>query len=164
MRPGEDDKAVTAPQASQEARAGDLSETLIGPQSSTANTPAPTSTNSAEAWLGKTLGKYQVTRVLGVGGMGVVLKAHDPLIERDVAIKVLADHTATDPTALGRFLAEAKAVGFTFALTLEPEPAYAGDQSSDPFQRRIDNALRHGLGSRDARILPRAVNGLLSRA
>jgi hypothetical protein len=50
------------------------------------------------------------------------------------------------------------------AVTLEPEPVYAGDQSSDPFQRRIDNALRHGLGSRDARILPRAVNGLLSRA
>jgi hypothetical protein len=45
----------------------------------------------------------------------------------------------------------------------EPEPAFAAE-SSDPFQRRIDNALRHGLGSRDARILPRALNGLLSRA
>jgi hypothetical protein len=44
------------------------------------------------------------------------------------------------------------------------EPAYAGEQSSDPFQRRIDNALRHGLGSRESRILPRALNGLLSRA
>ena len=52
----------------------------------------------------------------------------------------------------------------SYALTIEPEPAYAGDQSADPFQRRIDNALRHGLGSRDSRILPRAVNGLLSRA
>jgi hypothetical protein len=44
----------------------------------------------------------------------------------------------------------------------EPEPAFA--ESSDPFQRRIDNALRHGLGSRESRILPRALNGLLSRA
>ena len=50
------------------------------------------------------------------------------------------------------------------ALAIEPEPAYAGEQSADPFQRRIDNALRHGLGSRDSRVLPRAVNGLLSRA
>jgi hypothetical protein len=50
------------------------------------------------------------------------------------------------------------------ALTIEPELAYAGEQSADPFQRRIDNALRHGLGSRDSRILPRALNGLLSRA
>jgi hypothetical protein len=47
---------------------------------------------------------------------------------------------------------------------LIPEPAYAGEQSSDPFQRRIDNALRHGLGSRESRILPRALSGLLSRA
>jgi len=43
--------------------------------------------------------------------MGVVLKAHDPTIERDVAIKVLAEHLAGDATALGRFLARAKAVG-----------------------------------------------------
>lgn len=45
----------------------------------------------------------------------------------------------------------------------EPEPAFVSE-SSDPFQRRIDNALRHGLGSRESRILPRALNGLLSRA
>jgi ABC-type branched-subunit amino acid transport system substrate-binding protein len=43
--------------------------------------------------------------------MGVVLKAHDPLIERDVAIKVLADHLATNAAALGRFLAEARSAG-----------------------------------------------------
>jgi ABC-type branched-subunit amino acid transport system substrate-binding protein len=43
--------------------------------------------------------------------MGVVLKAHDPLIERDVAIKVLADHLAADATARGRFLAEARSAG-----------------------------------------------------
>jgi hypothetical protein len=53
-------------------------------------------------------------------------------------------------------------------IHLEPtpiaEPAYAGEQSSDPFQRRIDNALRHGLGSRESRILPRSLSGLLSRA
>jgi hypothetical protein len=46
---------------------------------------------------------------------------------------------------------------------VEQEPAFASE-SSDPFQRRIDNALRHGLGSRESRILPRALNGLLSRA
>jgi hypothetical protein len=44
----------------------------------------------------------------------------------------------------------------------EPEPAYV--ESSDPFQRRIDNALRHGLGARDSRIMPRGLSGLLSRA
>jgi hypothetical protein len=43
------------------------------------------------------------------------------------------------------------------------DPVYA-EQSSDPFQRRIDNALRHGFGSRDSRVMPRGLNGLLSRA
>ena len=47
---------------------------------------------------------------------------------------------------------------------MEPVPVFAAEQSSDPFQRRIDNALRHGLGARESRILPRALNGLLSRA
>lgn len=60
---------------------------------------------------------------------------------------------------------KAEIVAETFAeLGLEPEPAFAGEQSSDPFQRRIDNALRHGLVSRESRVLPRALNGLLSRA
>src|SRR5262249_8317706 len=73
--------------------------------------PAGGSCGQAQAWVGKTLGKYRILNVLGQGAMGVVLKARDPLIERDVAIKVLADHLAVDVTALGRFLAEAKAVG-----------------------------------------------------
>lgn len=44
------------------------------------------------------------------------------------------------------------------------EPVFATEVSDDPFQRRIDNALRHGFGPRESRILPRALNGLLSRA
>jgi urea transport system substrate-binding protein len=61
--------------------------------------------------IGQSLGKYAITGVLGQGGMGTVLKAHDKLIERDVAIKVLAEHLAADATNLTRFLAEAKAAG-----------------------------------------------------
>ncbi len=43
------------------------------------------------------------------------------------------------------------------------EPAYA-EQSSDPFQRRIDNALRHGFGGRDSRVMSLGLNSLLTRA
>src|SRR5262245_42858495 len=79
------------------------------------DTPAPTNPTgkpgSAQAWVGRTIGKYRITAVLGQGGMGVVLRAHDPLIEREVAIKVLSDNMAADPHALARFLAEARAVG-----------------------------------------------------
>jgi urea transport system substrate-binding protein len=73
--------------------------------------PRPPRAEAPQDWVGRVLGKYQIVSVLGKGGMGVVLKAHDPTIDRVVAIKVLADHLATDATALGRFLAEAKAAG-----------------------------------------------------
>jgi len=65
----------------------------------------------AQAWIGKQLGKYTITAFLGEGGMGVVFKAHDPLIDRDVAIKLLAQDLAEDDSSLARFLAEARAIG-----------------------------------------------------
>jgi hypothetical protein len=43
------------------------------------------------------------------------------------------------------------------------EPEYA-EQASDPFQRRIDNALRQGFGGRDSRVLSLGLNSLLTRA
>jgi hypothetical protein len=53
----------------------------------------------------------------------------------------------------------------TFAVTPEAvSEAAEVESSSDPFQRRIDNALRHGFGSRESKVMPRALNGLLSRA
>jgi urea transport system substrate-binding protein len=73
--------------------------------------PTASDSGTVRTWVGKSLGKYQVTGLLGQGGMCIVLKAHDPAIERDVAIKVLADHLTADASALGRFLAEARAAG-----------------------------------------------------
>lgn len=67
--------------------------------------------NRPEQWIGRRLGKYEITALLGVGGMGVVLKAHDPSIERDVAIKVLPKELSIDEITLQRFLAEAKSAG-----------------------------------------------------
>jgi eukaryotic-like serine/threonine-protein kinase len=55
------------------------------------------------------LGPYEVTEVVGKGGMGVVLKAIDPLLNRTVAIKVLAPELATSATARRRFAREAQA-------------------------------------------------------
>ncbi len=61
--------------------------------------------------MGRRIGKYEITKLLGVGGMGVVLKGHDASIERDVAIKVLPAELSANPQALDRFLAEAKSAG-----------------------------------------------------
>jgi len=55
-------------------------------------------------------GKYLVEEVIGHGGMGVVLKARDPDLNRLVAIKILGTHLAYSATARRRFLREARAV------------------------------------------------------
>ncbi|WP_422930215.1 protein kinase domain-containing protein [Singulisphaera sp. PoT] len=58
--------------------------------------------------LGK-LGNYEIKGVLGRGGMGIVLKAFDPALHRNVAIKVLSPSLATSGAARRRFLREARA-------------------------------------------------------
>jgi eukaryotic-like serine/threonine-protein kinase len=55
------------------------------------------------------LGPYHVLEVLGQGGMGVVLKARDPALDRTVAIKVLSPAFAPGATARRRFAREARA-------------------------------------------------------
>ena len=57
------------------------------------------------------IGKYEVECVIGEGAMGVVYRAADPLINRRVAIKVMADSLAQDPVLRERFLREAQAAG-----------------------------------------------------
>ncbi len=54
-------------------------------------------------------GGYEITGVIGCGGMGVVLKGLDVALNRYVAIKALAPHLATSAAARLRFAREAKA-------------------------------------------------------
>jgi serine/threonine-protein kinase len=57
------------------------------------------------------IGKYEILSKLGEGGMGVVYKAKDPLIDRIVAIKMMTGAFAEEKEARERFLREARAVG-----------------------------------------------------
>lgn len=54
-------------------------------------------------------GRYRIERRLGLGGMSTVQLAVDTRLEREVAVKLLAEHLAEDPTFVSRFQREALA-------------------------------------------------------
>jgi serine/threonine protein kinase len=58
--------------------------------------------------IGTKLGVYDITGVLGEGGMGAVYRARDRALNRDVAVKVLLPAVSNDPDRLARFSREAQ--------------------------------------------------------
>ena len=57
--------------------------------------------------IGQNLGRYRIVEKIGEGGMGVVYRAHDEHLSRDVAVKVLSKGTLADAGARRRFRKEA---------------------------------------------------------
>jgi len=119
---------------------------------------------------GTRLGSYEIVAPIGAGGMGEVYRARDPKLNRDVAIKVLPGHLASEPAALERFEREAQAVaslshpnilaiydfgvasGVAYAVTelLEGETLSAKLAGSAlPARKAVDYALQivHGISA-----------------
>src|SRR4051794_7417572 len=57
------------------------------------------------------LGRYDIDKIIGSGGMGIVLKAHDSELNRPIAIKLLAPHLSHVAAARERFARRGKAAG-----------------------------------------------------
>ncbi len=74
------------------------------------------------------IGGYEVSGVIGYGGMGVVFKAHDRSLDRVVAIKVMAPHLAGSGAARKRFARESKAA----AAVLHPNVIAIHCVADDP--------------------------------
>lgn len=87
---------------------------------------------SSEELIGKTLGQYEIRMVLGKGGMSTVYLAHQPSMDRVVAIKVLPREFLHDETFLQRFQQETR----TIARLEHPHilPVYdAGEDQGVPY-------------------------------
>ncbi|MCA1569882.1 MAG: protein kinase [Chloroflexi bacterium] len=80
------------------------------------------------AMIGRTLvDRYRIDAQIARGGMARVYRARDARLERDVAIKILSDPYANDPTFTDRFLAEARAA----ASLSHPSLVHVYDSGSD---------------------------------
>ncbi|HKN61780.1 MAG TPA: protein kinase [Candidatus Acidoferrales bacterium] len=77
--------------------------------------------------IGQTLGRYRIVERLGEGGMGVVFRAEDPRLERDVALKILKQDALCDEDSKRRFRLEARAL----SRLLHPNIATLFDFDSD---------------------------------
>ena len=57
--------------------------------------------------IGTQLGSYEITALLGKGGMGEVYRARDTRLKREVAVKILPAAISSDPERVSRFQREA---------------------------------------------------------
>jgi serine/threonine protein kinase len=77
-------------------------------------------------------GRYRIERRLGAGGMSTVFMATDTVLERSVAVKLLAEHLAEDEAFVARFRREALAA----ARLQHPNIVQVFDSGQDPDSRR----------------------------
>ncbi|MBE2250630.1 MAG: serine/threonine protein kinase [Myxococcus sp.] len=73
-------------------------------------TPPSMSSASRDSLIGQKLQEYVIKERIGVGGMGVVYRAVQTLIGKEVAIKVLRSDVVTDPRDVDRMLDEARII------------------------------------------------------
>jgi serine/threonine protein kinase len=94
-------------------------------------------------------GRYRIERRLGLGGMSTVHLALDTRLERHVAIKLLAEHLADDPTFVSRFQREA----LSAARLVHPNVVQVFDSGFDPATGRHFIVMEYVPGQSLAEIL-----------
>ncbi len=76
--------------------------------------------------VGSRLGHYDVTALIGEGGMGQVYQATDTKLKRQVALKILPEAFSADPERLARFQREAEVLQGLFEFTNRIQDVVSG--------------------------------------
>jgi serine/threonine-protein kinase len=87
----------------------------------------------AEAPLPAQLGRYELREEIARGGMGAVLRGHDPDLGRDLAIKVLLPGLRHDPAVVSRFREEAQIGGQLQHPGIVPVHEVSGSDDQPPY-------------------------------
>lgn len=103
--------------------------------------------------VGQTLGPYRILGEIGAGGMGVVYRAVDARLQRDIALKVLPGDAARTAERVARFRREAKAVAAI------DHPGVVGIHSIEEAPHPVDGTNIHFLTMElvDGRVLHEAI-------
>ena len=75
------------------------------------------------------IGRYDVIREIGQGGMATIYLAHDPVVDRQVAIKLLHSQFTRDPQFRTRFMREARIVAALEHPNIVPVYDFSGENS-----------------------------------
>ncbi|MBJ7471808.1 MAG: serine/threonine protein kinase, partial [Solirubrobacteraceae bacterium] len=102
------------------------------------------------------IGRYEMHERIGSGGMSTVVRAFDSRLERDVAVKLLAEHLADDTQFVQRFQREAKSA----ARLVHPNIVQVFDYGFDPDKGRYYIVMEYVQGRSGAQLL--AQHGRLS--
>lgn len=118
----------------------------------------------ASAELREILGQFEQLRHRKAQ-MEQVVEALKPILTEAVAVTAPPGVDEAVPYLVQQQLqVPVVPVAETVADAFSKSEAEAEEESPDPVQRRIDNALRHGFGGRDSRVLSLGLNSLLTRA
>lgn len=95
-----------------------------------------------EIEMPKSIGVYEITGLLGHGGMGVVLKARHRHLKRDVAVKLIKTSRQLDPHSVSRFHREMEAIGKLDHPNIVRASDAGVDENGRPF---LVMELLHGI-------------------